>query len=175
MRNPKEYIDLLQLLPLPGEGGFYRETYRSAVRLPARQAGNPNPTPRSLSTAIYFALTGQTCAAMHRLPSDELYHFYLGDPVELLRLDEEGVSSLAILGPDPFAGHIQQLSVPARCWQGARLVPGGSFALMGTTVSPGFEFADRELADTQKLARRCPERQELIRALSLLDPPPIDE
>jgi uncharacterized protein len=157
---------MLDLKPLPGEGGFYAESYRSTERLarewlPARYTGD-----RSLGTAIYFLLTPETFSAMHRLLSDEVYHFYLGDPVELLCLREDGSGEIFTMGSDLDAGMRPQIAVPRGMWQGSRLRPGGKFALLGTTVAPGFEFADFELAKREFLTERYPGFAEMIRELT---------
>lgn len=152
-----EIISALNLKPLALEGGFYRETYRSANRIHSLN--------RNLSTAIYYLLTADTYSALHRLPSDELFHFYLGDPVEMLQLHPDGTGSLITLGNDIIHGQTPQLLVPAGTWQGSRLVPGGQYALLGTTMAPGFDFADYEAADINELAKRYPEYADLISSL----------
>jgi hypothetical protein len=157
---------MLNLEPLPGEGGHYAESYRSAERLareslPERYCGQ-----RSFGTAIYFLLTPDTFSAMHRLASDEVYHFYLGDPVELLCLREDGSGEVLTLGTDLDAGMRPQLAVRQGAWQGSRLRPGGKFALLGTTVAPGFEFADFELAKRDVLTERYPNFAGMIRELT---------
>jgi uncharacterized protein len=156
----------LGLIPLPQEGGFYAESYRSPETLaqpglPGRYRGE-----RSLATAIYFLLTGETFSALHRLASDEIYHFYLGDPVEILQLEEGGAGRVVALGADLGRGMRPQAVVPRNTWQGSRLLPGGSFALLGATVFPGFEFADFELAQREPLLAAYPQFSGQIRALT---------
>ncbi|WP_285907453.1 cupin domain-containing protein [Pseudodesulfovibrio pelocollis] len=138
----REIIDTLGLEPHPEEGGYYRETHRSpelhaAHALPGRYAGE-----RCHSTAIYYLLTPQTYSHMHRLVSDEIFHFYMGDPCEMLLLHPDGSGEVVVLGHDLLAGQRPQVVVPRGSWQGMRLLPGGGFGLMGCTVAPGFEFAD---------------------------------
>lgn len=156
---------LLGLIPHP-EGGFYAETYRAdesvpPEALPARYRG-----PRSLGTCIYYLLTPQTFSALHRLASDEIFHFYAGDPVDMLFLHADGAGEIEVLGPDLGAGMRPQIAVPRGVWQGARLRPGGRFALMGTTVAPGFDFADYEAGDRAILVGRYPRFGALIEALT---------
>jgi predicted cupin superfamily sugar epimerase len=103
---------------------------------------------------------------MHRLPSDEVYHFYLGDPVEMLQLHPEGRSEIVFLGRDIAAGQRVQVVVPTGTWQGSRLVEGGEFALMGTTMAPGFAQSDYEGGTAEELGDLYPDRWELIRRLS---------
>ena len=153
----EQLIAALQLRPLPLEGGYYRETYRSDLHLP--NSG------KSVCTAIYYLLTPDTCSALHRLPADEVYHFYLGDPVEMLQLDDRGGRVLT-LGPDVLAGQAVQTVVPRGIWQGSALRDGGSFALLGTTLAPGFDFDDYEAGDPADLAARYPAFAERIARLT---------
>jgi uncharacterized protein len=134
----------LNLVPLPFEGGFFAETHRSTEQVPTEHG------PRAMSTAIYYLLTPETFSRFHRLESDEIYHFYLGDPVELLLLHPAGGEKV-ILGPDFARGMRLQARVPKRVWQGSRLADGGRFALLGTTMSPGFDVADFESGDRDEL------------------------
>ncbi len=161
-------IRLLGLKPLPVEGGYFVETWRSpetmaAGALPARYGAD-----RSFGTAIYYLLTEQTRSLMHRVKSDEVFHFYRGDPVELLLLHPGGRGERVVLGTDLAAGQRPQVVVPHGVWQGARLVPGGGCALLGTTVSPGFEYADFELGQAEALAAGWPQEAELVRLLAPL-------
>jgi uncharacterized protein len=155
MLNADQLIKLLQLQPHP-EGGFYRETYRCAESvesgaLPQRYSGD-----RSFATGIYFLLTAGTFSAMHKVASDEMFHFYFGDPVEMLLLEPDGSSRTVRLGHALDKGELPQFIVPHRWWQGSRLVEGGEYALLGCTVSPGFEFADFELGTRQALQSQYP-------------------
>ncbi|HEY7329509.1 MAG TPA: cupin domain-containing protein [Gemmataceae bacterium] len=159
MSTADELIRLLQLQPLPREGGWYRETYRSSLQLPADVLALQYRAARSAGTAIYYLLTPDTFSALHRLPADEVFHFYLGDPVEMLQLGpipEDG-GRILTLGSDLFAGQQVQTVVPAGVWQGSVLLAGGAFALLGTTMSPGFDFADYEAADRDALIAAFPE------------------
>jgi predicted cupin superfamily sugar epimerase len=162
-----EIIALLKLKPHPKEGGFYSETWRadetiSAGVLPARY-----PCERSFSTCIYYLLAPGTFSAIHRLQSDEVFHFYLGDPVEMLQLRPDGTGKTLVLGTDLRAGMTPQVVVPHGVWQGARLVAGGKFALLGCTVAPGFDFADYEHGRREDLMRSYPQFREKIVALTV--------
>jgi predicted cupin superfamily sugar epimerase len=156
----------LGLKPLPEEGGFYAESYRSGEILPKDRLPPRYDGARNFATAIYFLLTPDSFSALHRLASDEIYHFYLGDPVEMLQLAEPGEGRLLTLGTDFHRGMQPQLVVPRRTWQGSRLVPGGRFALLGATVFPGFEFADFELAERDSLLASHPAFSSLIKELT---------
>ena len=160
----EEVIALLGLEPLPREGGFYAETYRSPRK---GNDGSASGKPRSLATAIYYLLTPSAFSALHRLPADEVYHFYCGDPVEMLLLGPDGSGETVILGSDLAAGQRPQRVVEAGVWQGSRLVPGGAWALLGTTMAPGFAPEDFEPGDRSELIRRYPGFSEHIVALTL--------
>lgn len=161
-----EIIALLDLKPLPVEGGYYAETYRS-VRLIATDSSVVIPeSPRHLSTAIYYLLTPETFSALHRLPGPEVYHFYLGDPVDLTVLHSDGAVEEIHLGIDLRRGMCPQAVVPGGAWQGSRLRDGGEFALMGTTMSPGFHPDDFELGDRQHLRSMYPDAAGLIARLT---------
>jgi hypothetical protein len=151
---------LLNLQPHPIEGGFFRRTYTSAgaVELPRGS--------RAIGTAIYYLLDPGTFSEMHVLDSDEIFHFYLGDPVEMLQLLPDGRTALFTLGPDLEAGQHVQLVVPAGVWQGTRLVGDGKVALLGCSVTPGFDFADYRNASAEELIAQWPQEAEKIRALT---------
>ncbi len=162
-------IETLQLEPLKGEGGLYREAYRSSEAIPVN--GLPERYPRvsrPFGTAIYYLLTGDpdSFSALHRLPTDEIYHFYLGDPVEMLLLYPDGSGQVLVLGQEVLSGQRVQLVVPAGCWQGSRLRDGGRYALMGTTMAPGFTPGDYEPGRGEELSRQYPQHAGLIRSLA---------
>jgi predicted cupin superfamily sugar epimerase len=158
--NADEIKALLKLAPHPKEGGFFRRTYTSpgAVELPRGL--------RAQSTAIYYLLEAGSFSEMHVLESDEIFHFYLGDPVEMLQLYPDGGSAVLTLGPDLAAGQQVQMVVPAGVWQGTRLIGDGKVALLGCTVTPGFDFADYKSAKYAELAARWPDQAQRIRALT---------
>jgi predicted cupin superfamily sugar epimerase len=163
----EQLIALLGLEPLPREGGWFRETYRSDLELPAGALAPRYPAARAAGTAIYYLLTPDSFSALHRLRGDEVFHFYLGDPVEMLQLDpQDGAGRVIVLGNDLLAGQQPQVVVPRGVWQGSRLRPGGTFALLGTTLAPGFDFADYQDADPDALAAAFPAFAEAIRRLS---------
>ena len=159
-------IRLLDLQPHPAEGGYFAETYRADETLPAAVLPGRYGGARAAGTAIYYLLTADNVSAMHRLASDEVFHFYLGDAVEMLHLFADGNAATVILGADLEAGERPQAVVPRGTWQGARLRPGGRFALMGTTVAPGFDFADFELGGRTALTGAYPAHAGMIAALT---------
>ena len=159
-------IKHLGLEPLPGEGGYYKETYRSDDILTVDALPSRYTVEKRLGTAIYYLVTEGTFSALHHLPSDEIFHFYLGDPVRMLQLYPDGTGKTFVLGNDLAEGHLPQVTVPRYTWQGMRLIRGGRFALMGTTVAPSFDFHDLELGDRKILAAGYPEFKDIIELLT---------
>lgn len=151
---------LLNLDPHPVEGGHFRRTFTSAANVEL-----PRGT-RSQGTAIYFLLEAGDFSELHVLDSDEMFHFYLGDPVEMLQLYPDGRSAVFVLGTDLAAGQQVQLLVPAGVWQGMRLLGDSKLALLGCTVVPGFHHADYHNAPCAELAVKWPEQANRIKALT---------
>jgi uncharacterized protein len=162
----EELISRLSLQALPREGGFFRETYRAKGAVPAEILGGQYTGPRNFGTAIYYLLTPQTFSAMHLLPGEEIFHFYLGDPVEMLQLRQDGTGELIVIGAELDRGMRPQVLVPGGVWQGSRMLPGGRVALLGTTMAPGFDPADYIHGDRETLAVRYPEFAEIITNLT---------
>lgn len=158
--------EILHLQPHPIEGGYFAETYRSELKLGGNILGPAYSGDRLIGTAIFYLLTPDTFSAMHKLPGDELFHFYLGDPVEMLQLHPDGRSEIINLGQDIAAGMRLQHCVPGGSWQGSRLIPGGSWALLGTTMSPGFDYADYAVGHRDGLIRKHKEHKNIIAALT---------
>ena len=156
----EEIKNLLRLEPHPIEGGSYRRTYTSSLTLDLPRAVRP------AGTAIYYLLEPGTFSEMHALDSDEIFHFYYGDPVEMLHLLPSGGSALLTLGSDLAAGHQVQVIVPAGVWQGTRLIGDGKVALLGCTVTPGFDFADYRNAPAAEIIAQWPDQADRIRALT---------
>ncbi|HZM11304.1 MAG TPA: cupin domain-containing protein [Candidatus Limnocylindrales bacterium] len=158
-----EVKQLLQLQPLAIEGGFFRETYRSRWNVAAEYLPDGIRGPRSIGTAIYYMITPETFSALHRLPGSEIFHFYLGDPAIMLQLLPDGSSRTITLGSDLAGGQQPQVVVRGGVWQGCKLASGGKFALMGTTMSPGFDYADYETGVRDELIAQYPGAAENIR------------
>ena len=157
-----------KLEALPVEGGIFTQTYKASeviphAALPARYTGA-----KPLGTAILFLFTpdADSFSAMHRLPTDEIYHFYLGDPIELLLLHPDGRSERVILGQDILNEQQVQYVVPHGTWMGSRLIRGGRFALMGTTLAPGFTHDDFDGASRADLIAQYPHAATLITQLT---------
>jgi len=166
MLTADQIIALFNLKPHPEEGGYFAETYRSSETLSEKALPSRYKGIRPFGTAIYYVLTPETFSAMHRLQSDEIFHFYLGTPVEMLQLRPDGSGKIITIGPDILNGMQPQAIVPRGVWQGARLTKGGKFALLGTTVSPGFELADYESGRRDELANSYPQFRDLIIGLT---------
>ncbi len=166
MLTAEKLIKMLNMKPLPKEGGYYVETHRSDQVISGSSLPEQYKSDRSLSTAIYYLLTPDTKSLLHRLPTDEIFHFYLGDPVLMLQLFADGTVNTILLGQDIEAGHCVQALVPKGVWQGSYLLEGGGFALMGTTMAPGFDFADNEIGDRETLINLYPSHQDLVRRLT---------
>jgi predicted cupin superfamily sugar epimerase len=167
MPSATAWIQRLGLSPHP-EGGYYRELYRSSETVAAGCLPERFGGPRPFSTAIYFLLEGTQVSALHRIKSDEAWHFYAGSPLCIDAISAQGKHLRFKLGPDPTRGETFFQLVPAGCWFGARLVRPGpeAFALVGCTVAPGFDFADFELAERETLSSEYPQHRELIEAFT---------
>jgi predicted cupin superfamily sugar epimerase len=151
---------LLGLEPHFREGGWFRRTYTSANTLYLPRGMRP------MGTAIYYLLEPGTFSEMHVLASDEIFHFYLGDPVEMLQLYEDGSSAIFTLGQDLMDDQHVQLVVPAGVWQGTRLIGDGRVALLGCNVTPGFDFADYRSGSYGELAEKWPGESQRIMTLT---------
>ncbi|MGW7523625.1 cupin domain-containing protein [Streptomyces sp. NPDC054783] len=144
--TPDDLIAHYSLEPIPREGGLFRRTWAGPVRPDGRPEGS----------AIVALLTADDFCALHRLPADEIWHFYLGDPLGLLLLAPDGSARTAVLGPAPLTGQHLQLTVPAGTWMGARVAPGGAWTFFGCTMAPGFTYADYEHGNAADLTARYP-------------------
>jgi uncharacterized protein len=167
--NIDEIIEVLGLKPLSKEGGLFTQTYISEEKtppsaLPERYANGTRP----FGTAILYLLTSDpdSFSAFHCLLTDEIYHFYLGDAVEMTLLHPDGGSRQVVLGQDILHGQHVQFVVPHGVWQGCKLIPGGRFALMGTTMAPGFEWDDFEEGKREALSLLYPGEKEIIASLT---------
>jgi len=160
----QQIIDMLNLEPLPDEGGFFCSTYKSSELIPQHALPNRYQQDMAFGSAIYFLLTTADFSAMHRLKTDEIYHFYLGDPVQMLLLHPNGSGEIFTLGIDLAAGMRPQKVVHRDTWQGSRLVAGGThgFSLIVTTLAPGFEWSDFELGRRKVLISQYPKFTDAI-------------
>jgi len=168
MPTSAQLIEHFRLEPLTFEGGHFRQTYAAAESIPAAALPSRYGAPRTFGGAIYYLLTSEpdSYSALHRLQTDEIYHFYLGDAVEMLLLHPDGRGERIVLGQDVLGGQNLQFVVPRGVWQGLRLISGGSCALMGTTMAPGFDFADWAEGKREELLPLYPKCAAFICALT---------
>ena len=166
MISAQKIISFFDMKPMPDEGGFYVETYRCEEKISQMGLASRYPSERNISTSILYLLTSDTFSAVHRVASDEIFHFYLGDAVTMLQLFADGGSEIITLGHDIMNDQHVQVTVPRDVWQGCFLNDGGEFALMGCTVAPGFEFADYRHGDRGELLEQYPRERELILRLT---------
>jgi predicted cupin superfamily sugar epimerase len=159
------WIRKLELIKHP-EGGYYRESYRAGLTIPAAALPPEYKGGRAASTAIYFLLDGESVSALHRLRSDELWHFYLGGTLLVQVIESSGACLEIRLGNDLAAGETLQAVVKAGSWFGAKLLDQTSFALVGCTVAPGFDFPDFELAKRSELLQQYPQHRRVIEELA---------
>ena len=158
-------VEKFNLLPHP-EGGYYRELYRSSETIPPSGLPERFPGKRSFATAIYFLLETGNFSAFHRIKSDECWHFYAGDTLHIHVIHIDGSYELIKLGNHIYDNQCFQAQVPAGSWFASETAPGGLFSFVGCTVSPGFDFADFELANAAKLSADFPGHSSLINRLS---------
>jgi predicted cupin superfamily sugar epimerase len=164
-RDASYWIESLALVEHP-EGGHYRETYRSSRTVTASGADDGPPAGRSFSTAIYYLLRSGEISRLHRLRSDEVFHHYRGSALVIHSIDSAGEHRKVTLGGDPERGEVLQAVIPAGCWFGATVETPDSFALVGCTVAPGFDFDDFELADRDRLLALYPHHRTIIERLT---------
>lgn len=149
------------MLPHP-EGGWFKETYRSGLVIPTNDLPGGFAGDRNCSTAIYFLLTGSNFSAFHRIKSDELWHFYAGDALNVYVITETGKLEIIRLGNDLEKGEVFQTVVKAGCWFASQPADENTFSLVGCTVAPGFDFNDFELAKREDLIKDFPQHKTVI-------------
>ena len=164
MTRVEQIIKELNLEPHP-EGGYYKETYRSKGSIPDGTLAEFKGE-RTFTTAIYFLLTTYVFSAFHKIKSDEMWHHYDGSAIELHMISPEGEHSIVIIGKDLLNGEHPQYVVPAGYWFGSRIKGEEEFALLGCTVSPGFDFHDFVLAKQEELTPMFPQHEKIIAELT---------
>ena len=148
------------------EGGYFVETYRSSEKistsaLPKRFGGD-----RNFSTGIYFLLESHHISALHRIASDEMWHFYAGCPLNVCVIDNQGDLTIIRLGNNPENGEVFQAVVPAGMWFGSKPAEPDSYSLVGCTVAPGFDFEDFEMKSSTELLTMFPQHREIVEILT---------
>jgi predicted cupin superfamily sugar epimerase len=157
MLTAEEIISVLNLKPHT-EGGYYRQTYLSKLIIPLAQQHEKRPS----SSSVYYLLRSNEFSAFHRLKSDEMWHYYLGSPLTLHTLHPASEHKTQILGPDLFKSQQPQILIPANTWFAAKVIHPNTYTLCGCTVTPGFDYADFELANRNELLTMYPQYKELI-------------
>lgn len=158
-------ISVLDLKPHP-EGGYYKETFRSDGKISDKSSSHHFPDGRHYATAIYFLIEKNNFSAFHRIKSDETWHFYDGDPLEVVEIDLSGNLMITSIGKNILQGETYQYTVKAGHWFASRVLHGGDFSFVGCTVSPGFDFNDFELAIRDELIQLYPQHREIILSLT---------
>ena len=159
-------IKLYDLKELPSEGGLFCRTYYSSEEFAESCLPPRYKEKKAFGSAILYLLTADMFSAFHKLSTDEVFHFYLGDPIELFELNPQGNSSRTILGPEIFNGQEVQHVVYRGNWQGTCLLSGGQWALIGTTMAPGYTDGDFELGNPESLIKEYPTEEYLIKQLT---------
>jgi predicted cupin superfamily sugar epimerase len=169
MLSAQQVRDWLNLQPNPQEGGFLASVYTSTIVVPGKVLPKklpPAKDDRPICSAIYYFLEAPGFSAMHRVTGDMLYHFYAGDPVQMLLLSEDGSAEVTIFGNNLALGQNPMKMIPGGTWLGSRLTPGGTWALMGVSMAPGFDPVDYTIGQRKELIARYPEQEQLITLLT---------
>jgi len=161
MNRLDQIIRKLDLKPHP-EGGFFRETYRSAGVISHDNLGHSYKGERNYSTCIYFLLTSEVFSAFHRILQDEIWHFYDGSPIEIHTIAQDGIYTKTVIGRDIDREQVPQFVVPGGSWFAATVINPDDYSLIGCTVSPGFDFRDFELPLRNELISKFPQHEEII-------------
>jgi len=166
MKPATYWIEKYNLLPHP-EGGYYAETYRASETINKESLPDRFTGDRAFSTGIYFLLQMQNFSAFHKIKSDEMWHFYAGDALDIFVIHPEtGNLEIIKLGSDPENGESFQAVVPAGTWFGSRPAAGSNYCLVGCTVSPGFDFEDFKMAERGLLTKAFPIHEKIIKELT---------
>jgi predicted cupin superfamily sugar epimerase len=161
MHSVQQLVQQFNMLPHP-EGGYYKETYRSAETTNKEALPNRFGGSRHISTAIYFLLEQGNFSAFHKIKSDECWHFYAGESLVVYVLQPNGSLDIIRVGNNVAAGETFQYIVPANCWFASEPAPESNFSFVGCTVAPGFDFEDFELAKAVELIQLFPQHQSVI-------------
>jgi predicted cupin superfamily sugar epimerase len=154
-------VQQFKMLPHP-EGGYYKETYRSNVTTYFDELQGK----RNNSTGIYFLIEKNNFSAFHKIKSDEMWHFYCGDTLEVIELHQNGELIKTRIGNNLKEGETFQYTVKSNTWFASRVFQNGQFSFVGCTVCPGFDFADFELADQKLLMEQFPQHAMIIKELT---------
>ena len=168
MKPASHWVEKYAMQPHP-EGGFFAETYRASETIPHAALPPCFSGERSLSTAIYFLLENHHFSAFHRIQSDEVWHFYAGEALNVFVIHGDNHLEIIRLGQNSDNGEVFQAVVPAGAWFGSKPAATSAYSLVGCTVSPGFDFADFEMASRSELLKLYPQHAETIEMLTVFD------
>jgi hypothetical protein len=172
MLTAKQIIKKLKLAPNLAEGGFFVGTYVSTIEIPNKYFPGFPPTKtkkRSLCAAIYYFLEGDQCSVMHKVTGNMIYHFYCGEPVEMLLLYPKGhipQTEVCVFSNNIEAGGRPLKVIPSGTWLGSKVKKASGYALMGVTLDPGFDVADYTIGDRKSLIEEYPSKKKMITALT---------
>jgi predicted cupin superfamily sugar epimerase len=161
----EQLVKELSLIPHP-EGGFYKETYRSPIKIDSRCLPKNFRGDRNMATGIYFLLEKGNFSAFHKIKSDETWHFYYGDTLEVIEINDAGKLIITSVGSNLTEGATFQYTVKANHWFGSRVKNNGKMSLVGCTVYPGFDFNDFEMGKRDELIELFPQHAEIIKELT---------
>lgn len=165
MESIKSILDHFELEPHP-EGGYFKETYRSSEFIKEAHLSSKFKGNRNFSTSIYFLLTSDSFSAFHKINQDEIWHFYKGSSLSLHIISPKGILSTIMIGSDIAKGETPQYVVPAGHYFAAKVNNTSSYAFVGCTVSPGFDFRDFDLPKRITLIEKFPQHSEIITQLT---------
>ena len=166
MRNAEQWIKELDMSPLPEEGGWFKEVYRSDEFIPKNSLPDRFQGKRTFSTSIYYLLKSDEFSAFHRIKQDEIWHFYEGSSLTIHIIDQRGTYKQIELGRDLSSGEHFQATIDKGVLFAATVNQQGSFSLIGCTVAPGFEFEDFEAPNRSRLLELYPEHKVVITKLT---------
>ncbi|NML23818.1 cupin domain-containing protein [Pseudoflavitalea sp. G-6-1-2] len=169
--DAKTIIDWFGMQPNTAEGGYYAPVYTSKFTVSNKELPGFKPVKpdRPICSAIYYLIDAESFSAMHRVTGNMLYHFYSGDPVQVLLLYPEGSPNrweIFTFSNDVAAGGCPMKVIPGGTWMGSRMIAGGNYALMGVSMDSGFNPADYTIAKRKELIKEYPEQKDLITALT---------